>query len=177
MPTNCQSYLPGHHVHWIPGLNKWADLPRHEITEITTNPNDTFTVVSNGVSQLMHFHDPDYFRTLLRSIPTNQWFAVGNTGAIQTKGTTNQWIYLSPTPVPNCADEYIKHIKENYDRAVTRTKHLIEKKELPEQAAKAKEFLTHLEYIKTLKYWDDHIIEFDLFGAPKCSCALQEAKG
>ena len=176
MPTNCGSYQPGHHIHWIPATRAWNDEPRHPITKIEQNPDNTFTVTSNGQTKVMHFHDPQYLRRVLEANPDVEWLAVGETTAIHTTGTTNHWIHLSPTPVPNCAHDYIKQIHDNFVRAVIRTKGLIGIKGLPEQAAKAKEFLAHLDYIKTLKYWDDHIIEFDLFGDPQCSCALQEAK-
>lgn len=175
MPTNCQSYQPGHHLHWIPATRAWNDKPRHKITKIESNPDDTFSITYNGQTKVMHYHDPKYLRAVLEQYPDEQWLAVGDTGAIQTNDQVAKWIHLSPTPVENCAEVYIKKVHDNYDKAVLRTKQLIAILELPDQAKKAKEFLAHLEYIKTLKYWDDHIITFDLFGDPQCSCTLSES--
>ena len=121
----------------------------------------------------MHYHDPKYLRAVLEQYPDEKWLAVGDSGAIQTNDQVAKWIHLSPTPVKNCADAYIKEIHDNYDKAVLRTNQLIAIKELPDQAKnKARAFQTHLEYIKTLKYWDGHVITFDLFGDPQCSCTL-----
>jgi hypothetical protein len=170
MPTNCQSYQPGHHIHWIPATRVWNDEPRHPISSIEANTDDTFTIVLNGQTKVMHYHDPKYLRAVLERNPDETWLAVGDTGAIQTDDQVAKWIHLSPSPVKNCAAAYIKEIHDNYDKAVLKTNQLIAILEFPDQAKKAKEFLTHLEYIKTLEYWDDHIISFDLFGAPVCSC-------
>jgi hypothetical protein len=172
MPTNCQSHQLGHHIHWIPATRAWNDKPRHPITHIETNPDDTLTIVYNGQTKVMHYHDPKYLRAVLERNLDEKWLAVGDTGAIQTNDQVAKWIHLSPTPVKNCADAYIKEIHDNFDKALDRTKRLIQIKEFPEQAKKAQEFLTHLEYIKTLKYWDEHVITFDLFGDPQCSCTL-----
>jgi hypothetical protein len=120
----------------------------------------------------MYFHDPEEFRRVLEKNGKDVWLAVGATGAIHSEGSPSKWIHLSDEPVPNCADAYIQELKDNYDRAVKRTKHLIAIKELPEQSKKAEEFLSHLEYIMTLKYWDGHIISFDLFGNPNCCCSM-----
>lgn len=172
MPTNCGSYYAGHNIHWIPVTRAWLHLERHQITAITPNDDDTFTVEYNGLTKVRHYHDPKYFRAILREYPAEQWLAVADIGAIQTKGQPNYWIHLSAEPVPNCADAYLKEIHDNYDKAVIRTKQLIAIKELPEVSMKATEFLSHLEYIKTLKYWDDHIIRFDMSGIPVCSCGI-----
>jgi hypothetical protein len=172
MPTNCQSYEAGHHIHWIPATRVWNDEPRHQITEITANDDNTFFITYNGQTKVMHYHDPKYLRAVLEQYPEEKWLAVGDTGAIQTNDHVAKWIHLSPSPVKDCAAAYIKEIHDNYDKAVIRSNQLIAIKELPDQAKKAKEFLTHLEYIKTLKYWDDHVISFDLFGDPQCSCQI-----
>ena len=172
MPTNCGSYNSGHHIHWIPVTRAWVDIKRHPITAITPNDDNTFTVEYNGFTKVRHYHDPKYFRAIIKEYPADQWLAVGDTGAIQTKGHPSYWIHLAAEPVPNCAEAYVKEIHDNYERALTRTKALIEIKEFPEQSQKASEFLIHLEYIKTLKFWDDHIITFDISGNPHCSCDL-----
>ena len=173
MPTNCGSYYAGHHIHWIPVTRAWLHLERHQITAITPNDDDTFTVEYNGQTKIRHYHDPNYFRVILKEYPAASWLAVGDTGAIQTKGQPSYWIHLSAKPVPNCADAYLTEIHNNYDKAVVRTKQLIAIKDVPDQAKKAKEFLNHLEHIKTLKFWDDHIISLDLFGYPNCSCGCK----
>ena len=170
MPTNCGSYYAGHNIHWIPVTRAWHHLERHQITAITPYDDDTFTVEYNGLTKVRHYHDPKYFRALLKEYAADQWLAVSTTGAIQTKDQPSYWVHLSAEPVPNCAQEYIKQIHANYERALTRTKALIAIKELPEKSKKYEEFLTHLEYIKTLSYWDDHIIIFDISGNPTCSC-------
>jgi hypothetical protein len=170
MPKNCQSYLPGHHIHWIPATRVWNTQKRHPITEFKANPDDTFTITYNGQTRVMYYHDPKYLRAVLEQYPDEKWLAVGDTGAIQTNDQIVKWIHLSPTPVKDCAAAYIKEIHVNYDKAVLRTNQLIAILELSGQSKKAKEFLTHLEYIKTLKYWDDHIISSDVFGNPTCTC-------
>ena len=171
MPTNCGSYYPGHHIHWIPVTRAWQGKPRHPITDIVANDDDSFTITYLSERHIMYFHDPEEFRRELERTGKHSWLTVGETGAIQSKGSPSRWIHLSNETVPNCALAYIQELKDNYDRAVTRTKQLIAIKELPEQSKKAEEFLTHLEYIRTLKYWDDHIISFDISGTPECSCS------
>ena len=174
MPTNCGSYYAGHNIHWIPVTRAWLHLERHQITAITPNDDDTFTVEYNGLTKVRHYHDPKYFRAILREYPAEQWLAVADTGAIQTKGQPSYWIHLSAAPVPNCADAYLKEIHDNYDKAVIRTKQLIAIKEPPEVSRRATEFLAHLEYIKTLKFWDGHTISMDVSGNPTCKCVIDD---
>lgn len=86
MPTNCGSYYAGHNIHWISVTRAWLHLERHQITAITPNDDNTFTVEYNGQTEIRHYHDPKYFGEILKEYHAKQWLAVADTGAIQTKG-------------------------------------------------------------------------------------------
>ena len=100
--VECQSYHPGHHVHWIPVLRVWAKEPRLPMTirHITSN---AFEITSEGKTEIVYNHNPS---AVIKAIETAkpQWFKkVGNTGAITIESNRgHSWLYFSTEPFVDC---------------------------------------------------------------------------
>ena len=100
--VECQSYHPGHNVHWIPVLRKWTDEPRLPMTirHITSN---AFEITSEGKTEILYNHNPSAVIKAIENAAPHLFKKVGNTGAItiETK-RGHAWIYFSAEPFIDC---------------------------------------------------------------------------
>jgi hypothetical protein len=100
--VECQSYHPGHNVHWIPVLKKWNNEPRLPMTirHITAN---AFEITSEGKSEIVYSHNPSSVIKAIATIEPKRFKKVGNTGAITIESNTGHgWIYFTDEPFIDC---------------------------------------------------------------------------
>jgi hypothetical protein len=100
--VECQSYHPGHNVHWIPVLRKWVDEPRLPMTirHITAN---AFEITSEGKSEIVYNHNPSAVIRAIETANPNHFKKVGNTGAITIESNRDHsWLYFSSEPFIDC---------------------------------------------------------------------------
>ena len=101
---NCSCYKPGHNLHWIPVLKRWADEPRIPAS-IVAAPNGAFLVTSEAGLQVLFCHAPARLANLIQKLGSHGWSLVGDTKAMtapdQPSGTRS-WVFLTDQPVNNC---------------------------------------------------------------------------
>ena len=100
--VECQSYHPGHNVHWIPVLRKWVDEPRLPMTirHITAN---AFEITSEGKSVIVYNHNPSAVIRAIKEKDPKKFKKVGNTGAITIESNKGHaWLYFSDEPFIDC---------------------------------------------------------------------------
>jgi hypothetical protein len=100
--VECQSYHPGHNVHWIPVLRKWVDEPRLPMTIRHIKAN-AFEITSEGKSEIVYNHNPSSVIRAIREKDPKKFKKVGNTGAITIESNRDHaWLYFSDEPFIDC---------------------------------------------------------------------------
>jgi hypothetical protein len=173
--VECQSYHPGHNVHWIPVLRVWAKEPRLPMTirHITAN---AFEITSEGKSEIVYNHNPSAVISAIKEKDPTKFKKVGNTGAITIESNTRHgWIYFSNEPFIDCEQPQPRYYdKFRYiDKEIEKAEH--EAKTNPDINRKlgAKEIELKLKQIKRWQLENAHKMMYTLSGYEKvCSCGL-----
>jgi hypothetical protein len=100
--VECDSYLAGHNVHWIPVLKKWTNEPRISMTirHITSN---AFEITSEGKTEIVYNHNPTAVIRSIEDAKPSLLKKVGNTGAITIESNRGHaWLYFSNEPFIDC---------------------------------------------------------------------------
>ena len=173
--VECQSYHPGHNVHWIPVLRKWVDEPRLPMTirHITAN---AFEITSEGKSEIVYNHNPSAVIRAIQDKDPKKFKKVGNTGAITIESNKGHaWLYFSGEPFIDCEQPQPRYYgKFRYiDKEIEKAEH--EAKTNPDINRKlgAKEIELKLKQIKRWQLENSHKTLYTVSGYEKvCSCGL-----
>lgn len=173
--VECQSYHPGHNLHWIPVLNKWRDEPRRPMT-IRHIEGNSFEITSQGKSQLAYNHNPTAVIRAIKNADPSRFKKVGNTGAITVSNDKGHaWIYFSNEPFIDCETPQPKYYdKYRYiDKEIERLEELALSLPTLEKRLGAKELRLKAQFIKRLQLENAHKTFMYVSGYKTvCSCGL-----
>jgi hypothetical protein len=173
--VECQSYHPGHNVHWIPVLRKWVDEPRLPMTirHITAN---AFEITSEGKSEIVYNHNPSAVIKAIKETDPKKFKKVGNTGAITIESNKGHaWLYFSDEPFIDCEQPQPKYYdKYRYiDKEIERLEELATTLPTLEKRLGAKELSLKAQFIKRLQKENAHKTFMSVAGYKTvCSCGL-----
>ena len=173
--VECNSYYPGHNVHWIPVLRKWVDEPRLEMT-IRHIEGNSFELTSQGTSEILYNHAPSSLIKAIETADPSRFKKVGNTGAITITTTTGHaWIYFSKEPFIDCETprpDYYEPYRY-IDAEIARLEALATELPTMEQRLGAKERSLKAQHIKQLQETNKHQKIVTISGYQTvCSCGL-----
>ena len=173
--VDCDSYHPGHNVHWIPVLRKWVDEPRLPMT-IRHIEGNCFEITSQGESQLGYNHNPTAVIRAIKNADPSRFKKVGNTGAITLSNDKGHaWIYFSNEPFIDCETPQPKYYdKYRYiDKEIERLEELAITLPTLEKRLGAKELSLKAQFIKRLQKENAHKTIMYVAGYKTvCSCGL-----
>ena len=169
----CSSYQPGHNVHWIPVLRKWADEPRLPMT-IKHIEGNQFEITSEGITELVYNHDP---KAVIAAIKNQRDFKkVGNTGAVTIKTKTGHgWFYFGDDPVMECQIPNPKYYDRyrNIDKEIERLEGVLEIMQTDLDKQNTQFYIDRAKHIKQLQLTNAHEKLKTLSGYDTvCSCGL-----
>lgn len=173
--VECQSYHPGHNVHWIPVLKKWTNEPRLPMTirHITSN---AFEITSEGKTEIVYNHNPSAVRKAIETAKPHWFKKVGNTGAITIESNRGHaWLYFSTEPFIDCETPQPRYYDKYrfIDQEIEKAEH--EAKTNPDINKRIKAKTTELK-LKQIKQWQLDNAHKKIGLAPDymsvCSCGL-----
>lgn len=171
----CSSYLPGHNVHWIPVLRKWADEPRLPMT-IKHIEGNQFEITSEGITEIGYNHDPQALINAIKKIPQTNFKKVGNTGAVTIKTKTGHgWFYFGDDPVMDCRTPNPTYYDRyrNIDKEIERLQGVLEIMQTERDKENTKIYIERAKHIKQLQLTNAHEKLRTLSGYDTvCSCGL-----
>jgi hypothetical protein len=173
--VECNSYLAGHNVHWIPVLRKWVDEPRLPMT-IQHIEGNLFEITSEGKTERLYNHDPKAVINAIKNNEQSRFKKVGNTGAITIdRDGGHGWIYFGEdsfmdcqTPRPTYYERY-----RNIDKEITRLEGVLKTMTTEWDIQTTTRFIERAKHINKLQLTNAHEKLKSVCGyADVCSCGL-----
>lgn len=161
----CDARTPGHK----PPVAK----PVHETyprVRIRHEEGNIFEVISSQGFKYYWYHEPEKLNAFLDSVDQDELNLNPDTGLLQVN---DDWLNLSPRPVPNCEarnEEIIrgKYFINPFESALLQAKNNL-------NTFEARRFFKHIEVQKEAMDTSNHQIKFDAAETPYCSCGLKAA--
>ena len=173
--VDCNSYYPGHNVHWIPVLRKWVDEPRLPMTIKHIEGNE-FEITSGDITQRLFNHDPRAVISAIKNNDQSCFKKVGNTGAITIDTPTGHgWIYFSTDSFMDCQvprPTYYERYKD-IDKEIARHEERLKTVTTDWDIQTTTRFIERAKHIKHLQLTNAHERLKSVSGySDVCSCGL-----